>query len=89
LESATPAVDQPSDGVDGREVDKGVVVPLPILALVYLLSFGSVSFCLLPYYKVSFGSVSFYLVSFRSKTFCLVPFFTMSFRLLPLCLEIV
>ncbi len=26
------AVDQPTDGVDGREVDKGVVVPLPIMA---------------------------------------------------------
>jgi hypothetical protein len=32
LESAKPAVDQPSDGVDGREVDKDVVVPLPIMA---------------------------------------------------------
>jgi hypothetical protein len=32
LESATPAVDQPSVGVDGREVDNDVVVPLPTMA---------------------------------------------------------
>ncbi len=31
LESATPGVDQPSRWVDGREVDKGVVIPFPIM----------------------------------------------------------
>ena len=35
LESAMQAVDQPSDGIDGREVDKDVVAPLPIMALVH------------------------------------------------------
>jgi hypothetical protein len=33
LESAKPAVDQPSFEVDGREVNKDVLVPLPIIAL--------------------------------------------------------
>ena len=32
LESATPAVDQPFVEVDGKEVDKGVVIPLTTLA---------------------------------------------------------
>ena len=32
LESATPAVDQPYVEVDGKEVDKGVIVPLSTLA---------------------------------------------------------
>ena len=32
LESATPAVDQPSVEVDGKEVDNDVVVPLSTLA---------------------------------------------------------
>ncbi len=32
LESAMPGVDQPSRWVDGRDVDKGVVIPLPIMA---------------------------------------------------------
>jgi hypothetical protein len=32
LESAMPAVDQLSVRVDGREVDKDIVAPLPIMA---------------------------------------------------------
>ena len=32
MESATPAVDRPFVEVDGKEVDKGVVIPLSTLA---------------------------------------------------------
>ena len=35
LESAKPAVDQPSFEVDGREVNKDELVPLPIIALAH------------------------------------------------------